>query len=186
MGILIGLAVAIMLAGAIFYNKLRAKFYGIIGVGGSYMATIGIMVLVMLIPSIFGGGFASITELIVAIIFMLIGVGYLVYVMIARCDTVMQRVFLPIVAVMIAFGFCWRLLFAIIFKIPMGNGAPETSENSAAPSFPSSVVDDQGETWYLTSSSGDHAEYECRKTGARNTFWYTGDYVNFPTGWRAN
>lgn len=180
MGILIGLAVVLMLGGAIFYNKLRAKVYGVIGVGGSYMATIGIMMLFALIGTLFGGGGFESAELAAGIIFMLIGLGYLVYVMIVRCNTVMQRVLLPLIAIMIAFGFCWRLLFAIIFKIPMSNGAP------AAPKFPATVIDDQGETWYLMSDSGDHAEYECRKTGARNTFWHTGDYVNFPTGWNAN
>ena len=182
MGILIGLAVAIMIAGGIFYNKLRVKYYGIIGVGGSYMALIGIMMLVSLIGTLFSGeGFGS-AELFVGIIFMIIGVGYLVYVMIVRCNTVMQRVLLPLVAVMIAFGFCWRFVLMLIFKVPMSNGAPA----EAAARFPATVIDDQGETWYLMSDSGDHAEYECRKTGARNTFWVTGDYVNFPTSWRAN
>lgn len=180
MGILIGLAVVIMIAGGIFYNKLRTKYYGILGVGGSYMALIGIMMLVSLIGTLFGGGGFNSAELVVGIIFMLIGLGYLAYVMIVRCNTVMQRVFLPLVAVMIAFGFCWRFVLALIFKIPMSNGAPAT------PKFPATVIDDQGETWYMMSDSGDHAEYECRKTGARNTFWVTGDYVNFPTGWRAN
>ena len=169
-----------MLGGGIFYNKLRAKVYGVIGVGGSYMVTIGIMMLFALIGSLFGGGGFNSAELFVGIIFGLIGIGYLVYVMIVRCNTVMQRVLLPIVAVMIAFGFCWRLLFAIVFKIPMGNGAP------AAPKFPTSVVDNQGNTWNLCHDSGDNAEYQCRKTGERQTFRITGDYINFPTGWRAN
>lgn len=185
MGILIGLAVIIMIAGGIFYNKLRVKYYGIIGVGGSYMALIGIMMLFTVIGSLFtGAGFES-AELVVGIIFMIFGVGYLVYVMLLRCNTAMQRVMLPLVAVMIAFGFCWRLLFAIIFKIPMSNGAPpEAAETASGPKFPTTVIDDQGETWYLMSDSGDHAEYECRKTGARNTFWITGDYITFPTSWR--
>ena len=59
----------------------------------------------------------------------------------------------------------------------MGSGAPTTAK------FPSYVIDDQGEIWYMVNENGDHAEYECRKTGARNTFWYTGGYVNFPAGW---
>lgn len=179
MGILIGLAVILMLGGGIFYNKLRAKVYGVIGVGGSYMATIGIMMLVSLISMLFGGqGFDS-AELFVGIIFMLIGLGYLIYVMIVRCETVMQRVLLPIIAVMIAFGFCWRFVLMLIFKIPMSNGAPVTQK------FPASLLDDQGETWTLLSNSNDHAEYQCRKTGARTTIWYT-DYLNIPTGWRTN
>ena len=180
MAILIGLAVVLMLGGGIFYNKLRAKVYGVIGVGGCYMATIGIMVLFMLIASLFGGGFASAAEAVVAVVFMLFGIGYLVYVMITRCSTVTQRVLLPVVAVMIAFGFCWRFILALIFKIPMDSGAP------AAPRFPASLTDDQGDVWKLVTDSNDHAEYECRKTGARTTVWYTGDYVALPAGWHAN
>ena len=183
MAVLIGLAVILMVGGGLFYNKLRSAYYGTIGVGGAYMATIGIMVLVMLIATLFGGTpiATSTVEIIVTILFMLIGLGYLVYVMIVRCSTVMQRVFLPVVVVMIAFGFCWRLLFALIFKVPISNGAPQKTV-----SFPASVVDDQGETWELVSDSGDNADYRCRKTGARANFRITGDYVNFPSGWRYN
>ena len=178
MTILIGLAIVLMLAGAIFYNKLRAKVYGIIGVGGSYLAFIGMAVLCALIATPFGGKtFGSTAEIIVGIVFALIGVGYLLYVMIVRCNTVMQRILLPLIVVMITFGFCWRLLAALIFHIPMSNGAPEQAK------FPAQVEDDKGETWYLQHDSGDHAEYQCRKTGARTTIWYT-DHINLPSGWR--
>lgn len=181
MAILIGLAVVLMLGSAIFYNKLRAKVYGVIGVGGSYMALIGMAMLCALIVSLFGGKtFSSTMEVIIGIIFMVIGVGYLVYVMIVRCNTVMERVLLPIIAVMIAMGFCWRLLFSLLLHVPMSSGAPEKA------TFPASLTDDQGENWYLLSDSGDHADYQCRKTGERRTFWYTGDYVKLPHGWRAN
>lgn len=184
MEILMGLAVIVMLAGGIFYNKLRAKYYGIIGVGGSYFAAIGVMGAFMLIGSLLAGEFTvgvSPVEAIMTLIFMLAGLGYLVYVMIVRCKTVAQRVFLPLVAVMIAFGFCWRLLLSIVFKVPMSNGAPES-----AAKFPARLTDDQGETWELQHDSGDHADYRCRKNGNTVTIWYTGDYVNLPAGWRAN
>ena len=180
MGILITLAVCVMLAGGIFYNKLRTKFYGIIGVGGSYFSTIGIMGLFMFVGSLVGGMAGNVVEIIMTAIFVLLGLGYLVYVMIVRCQTVAQRIFLPLVAVMIAFGFCWRLLFAIIFKIPMSNGAP-----TAASKFPNALTDDQGNTWRIQSDSGDHADYSCVKTGGSITLWYTGDYVNLPAGWKA-
>lgn len=61
----------------------------------------------------------------------------------------------------------------------------EDVDAPAAPKFPTSLTDDQGETWMLLSDSGDHAEYKCRKTGAQTTLWYTG-YLNLPSGWRAN
>lgn len=183
MAVLIGIAVVAMLGGAIFYNKLRASVYGIIGVGGSYFATIGIMVLVMLISSLFAGSTgASAMETVLYIIFMLAGLGYLAYVMIVRCQTTTQRVLLPLIAVLIAFGFCWRFIMALVFKIPMGNGAPA----QAAAKFPASLTDNQGELWRLQSDSGDHAEYYCPKTGGTTTIWYTGDYAAIPNGWRIN
>ena len=182
MGILIGLAVAIMIAGGIFYNKLRVKYYGIIGVGGSYMALIGIMMLVSLIGTLFGGDGFNSAELVVGIIFMIIGLGYLVYVMIARCNTVMQRVFLPLAAAMIAFGFCGRFMLMLIFKVPMSSGASETT----AFQFPATVHDNLGETWELQHSDSEKAEYRCRKNGDRTTIWCTGGYLNIPSGWREN
>ena len=178
MAILIGLAVVLMLGGALFYNKLRAKVYGVIGVGGSYLALIGIAMLCALIATPFGGKtFGSTMEVIIGIIFMVIGVGYLVYVMIVRCNTAMERVLLPIIAAMIAFGFCWRLLFALLLHIPMSNGAPEVKR------FPATLIDDQGETWAWQSGETDHAEYQCRKTGARVSISYT-DHLILPHGWR--
>lgn len=181
MAIVIGLAVVIMIAGGIFYNKLRAAYYGIIGVGGSYMALIGIMMLCILIGTIFGGAGFNAAELITGIIFMLIGLGYLVYAMISRCHTTMQRVLLPLVAVMIAFGFCWRFLLMLVIKVPMSDGSP-----AAKPDFPQTVTDDKGESWDLELSGDERAEYRCRKTGERQTFSVSNGQVHFPGIWRVS
>lgn len=183
MGVLIALSSILVFGGGIFYNKLRTKYYGIVGVGGSYFITIGLMVLGMLIGQLiqgFGDVGASAMEIIILIVVMLAAMAYMVFIMLTRCTTVMQRVFLPFACLMIAFGFCLRLLLAIVFRIPMSNGAP------AAAKFPASLTDDQGDTWNLQSDSGDHADYYCPKNGNTVTVWYTGDYVNLPAGWRAN
>lgn len=48
-------AIIAMWAGAIFYNPLRRKMAGIIGVGGSYLILAGVMLLVMTLASLIGG-----------------------------------------------------------------------------------------------------------------------------------
>ena len=61
----------------------------------------------------------------------------------------------------------------------------KTLENGSAnaSNFPPQVKDNRGETWYLKHDSGDHAEYECRKTGELAVFWYNGETVSFPSDW---
>lgn len=183
---LYALAVILMIGGGIFLNKLRVQYYGIIGVGGSYLGLLGIAMLAELIAVLFGQSEATATNIIVGIIFMLVGIGYLVFVMLTRCETVMQRVFLPIVAVMIAFGFCWRFLLSLIFRIPVGSGEPENIESeSSGYSFPYTVYDEKGETWERTYSDGEKAEYRCAKTGECRSFRYDGEFSPFPNDWRA-
>lgn len=184
MGVLIAIAVILVLASAIFYNPLRRKVYGIIGVGGSYFATLGIMTFFMFIGTLIslfaGGGVGDVTEFIVCIVFMLIGVGYLVYVMLTRCDTVMQRILLPFIAIMIAFGFCWRFLFALLLRVPMETNA---SLAANAVKFAELVRDPQGETWRRQGDgTGDAETYACAKTGETARFVYTGGYY-LPNGW---
>lgn len=178
MGITIGIAAALSLAGGIFYNKLRVKFNGIIGVGGSYMALCGIIALCSIIGMTFFGEGISAAELVVCIIFSVIGIGYLIYAMIFNCTTVAQKVFLPLVATLISIGFCWRIVLAIIFKMPMSDGTETRAR------FPGMLIDDKGETWELQYDSGDNAGYRCRKTGADIVLRYTGE-LDLPYGWRA-
>ena len=110
---------------------------GIIGVGGSYLILAGVMLLIMTLSSLFSGaGFgASSSEVVITIVFMLLCIAYTVYVMLVRCNTVKQRIFLPFAAVLIGLGFCLRLLGAIVLRIPMENGksisAPKAIYNAA-------------------------------------------------------
>lgn len=184
-----GLLVLISIIGASRYNKLRRNWYGIVGVGGSYFILLGIMLLVALISELVNAiaGHpsemeAGIGQVIFMIVVMLAALAYLVFIMLTRCSTVKQRILLPIVAVMIGMGFCWRLLLSIFAHIPMSNGAPEGG--TAGSPFPSAVEDDHGEIWHKTHEDNEKAEYLCDKTGARQTFWITGNYVAFPNGWR--
>lgn len=178
--ILIGTAIVLMLMGSIFYKQLCAKYKGVIGVGGAYVVLIGIMTLCTLIGNIFTRESFKLIELVISIIFAMIGLGYLVYVMIACCDTAMQRIMLPIATIMIALGFCLRFILSLVFKFPVNDnvGKPES------PNFPESIIDNQGDTWNLCWSDNEKAEYQCRKTGDRTVIWYTGE-INYPNGWRA-
>ncbi|MBQ8813801.1 MAG: hypothetical protein IJZ85_04835 [Lachnospiraceae bacterium] len=181
-GILYGVAVVAMLIGAFGYNSLRRKWAGIIGVGGSYLILIGVMLLVAAIGTlirVIGGGSAGANgvEIVTSIIFLLICLAYTVYVMITRCTTVMQRIMLPIVAVLIGFGFCWRFLAALIFHIPMESGKVEVK-------FPAVIYDPNGDEYRMQSESGDHADYYCQKTGQSVQLWESDIEDGLPNGWR--
>ncbi|MGM9593030.1 MAG: hypothetical protein ACI3U8_01615 [Candidatus Onthomonas sp.] len=182
MAILIALAVVAMLGGAIFYNPLRRKMAGIIGVGGAYVVLIGIMLLVACFTQLFGGPNVetNVTEIIVSVVFMVIAIGYMIYVMLTRCTTVAQRIALPFVACLIGLGFAWRLLAAIVLHIPMESGKTEKKS-----SFPASMMSPEGEYFTLENDSGDNATYYCPRTGERAHFRDADfDEGFFPTGWR--
>ncbi len=178
-GVLIGLAVVAMLAGAIFFNKLRRKMAGVIGIGGSYFILLGIMCAVMLIGQAFSG-FSGINgvEIVMTLIFGIVGIGYMVFVMLTRCDSIASRIFLPFAAVLIGLGFCWRLLAAIFLKIPMDSGKTEIAK------LPTEIYDTNGDSWYWRSGeNGGYATYQSRKTGETVGF-HTSTDGWLPHGWR--
>ena len=183
MAILFVVAVALMLAGFLGYNSIRRKWAGIIGIGGAYIITLGILMGVSLIGAIIGTIFgastegSSIGEVILIIIFTVLCLGYMVYVMLTRCQTVAQRVLLPFVALLIGFGFCWRLLAAIFLHMPMESQSADTIK------FPSMTYDPNGEQYRLQSDSGDHADYYCERTGQTVQF-HKADFEDGPYGWR--
>ncbi len=179
---LYALLVIAVFGGAIFFNKLRCKMYGIVGVGGSYVILMGIMLLCSLLLQLFtdSDGIAnSKTELLGASIVMVVCLGYMVFVMLTRCDSALQRILLPFAACMIGGGFILRLLCAIVLHIPMGDGVPET----AAAVFPHSIISPDGETFELENDSGDNATYYCSRTGQRAHFRDVDFTDGFPTGW---
>lgn len=176
--ILMILAGIVMLAGAIFYNPVRKKMAGIIGVGGSYFVLLGVL-LIINFKEVIGEAKDNKVVIIVPIVFILIAIAYLVFAML-RCETVGQRIFLPFAACLIGFGFAWRLLGAIVFHIPMESGKVEK-----ASAFPYSIESPEGENFTLEDDSGDNAAYYCSRTGQRAQF----RDVDFedggcPTGWR--
>lgn len=166
------------LTGVFTYNSLRRKFAGMIGVGGSYVVLMGVTLLFSLPGSIAarirGEELAASTgEIIMVIAVMLLCLAYTAYVIIARCQTTAQKILLPFAACMIGAGFCWKLLAAIFFHVPMENG----KSDAAVYNFPQTLADPQGNLYALTNEGGDTAQYYCHKTNQYVTF-HTSDFDN--------
>ena len=181
MPFLIIAAVAFMILGFCAYNPLRRKYAGTIGVGGSYLVLLGIMLLAssvgQIIGTVTGESNVSALEIILGVSVMILCLGYMVYVMLTRCQTVKQRILLPFAACLIGCGFCWRLLAAIVAHVPMESGKDGTA-------FPAILYDPEENQFRLLSDSGDHADYYCAKTG-RQVQFYTSDLSDgLPNGWR--
>lgn len=179
--VLLIVSIILMFVGFFGYNSLRRKWAGIVGVGGSYIIFLGIMLLVMMVGSLImaiGGklGGVDVGELIITVIFMVLCLLYTVYIMIARCETAAQRIMLPFVACFIAFGFCWRLLAAVVFHVPMESGKQEEF------TFPQYIYDANENPWELMNSGGDNANYYCQKTGETRMFYDSDFDLGAPSG----
>lgn len=94
------LCAVFMVGGFVAYNPLRRKMDGIIGVGGAYFILIGILMLFASIGQIAGtiSGTSNVSalEIILGIAVAVAGLGYMVIVMLSRCQTVGQRILLPL------------------------------------------------------------------------------------------
>lgn len=108
MVILVVLACLAMLGGAIFYNPLRRRMAGIIGVGGAYIVLIGVMLVIMCIGQLFGaaGAEANGTEIVMSVVFMVLALGYMVFVMLTRCSSASERILLPLCRLPDRSGLC--------------------------------------------------------------------------------
>ena len=180
--ILIIAAIAFMFLGLFSYNPIRRKYAGIIGVGGSYVVLLGVMLLFssvgQIIGTITGKSNVSALEIVLGVVVMLLCLGYMVFVMLTRCETVAQRILLPFVACLIGFGFIWRFLAAIVFHMPMESG------KSAEGAFPAILYDPGENQFRLLNEGGDNARYYCEKTG-QEAFFYASDLADgLPNGWR--
>lgn len=151
------------LVGTIGYNGLRRKWAGIIGVGGSYVILLGVMLLVgtigTLVKALTGQEPGSgVGEIVGTVIVMLLCLGYMVMVIVVRCETTAQKVLLPLVACLIGAGFIWRLLLALVAHVPMDSGETRTSGLDAMPD----VIYDTNNAravWHKQGSYGDHVVY---------------------------
>lgn len=160
---LIIIAIAFMLLGFFAYNPLRRKYAGVIGVGGSYVVLLGVMLLFssigQIIGTITGKSNVSALEIVLGVVVMLLCLGYMVFVMLTRCETAAQRILLPFVACLIGFGFIWRFLAALVFHMPMESG------KTSGGAFPAILYDPNENQFRLLNEGGDNATYYCEKTG---------------------
>lgn len=154
---------ALCLVGTIGFNSLRRKWAGIIGVGGSYIILLGVMLLFAtigtLVKAITGQELgSSVGEIVGTVIIMLICLGYMVLVILGRCETTAQKVMLPIAACLIGAGFIWRLLLAIVAHVPMDNSETKSSGLEAMPDI---IYDTNNArtVWHKQGTYGDHVVY---------------------------
>lgn len=184
MEILMPFLLLFIVGGFFLYNPLRRKFKGIIGVGGSYLLATGVLLIISLIGSIFSpdlrasmeGGVAG---LILYIVIALAAVAYLAFVMLTRCKTVGQRIALPFVVLVIAFGFVTRLMASIFLHMPMEGGG-----GSEEASFPEFLYDQDGNPWQLLNQGSDNANYYCQKTGETKMFYISDFEGGSPSGFQ--
>lgn len=179
---LIIIAIAFMLLGFFAYNPLRRKYAGVIGVGGSYVVLLGVMLLFssigQIIGTITGKSNVSALEIVLGVVVMLLCLGYMVFVMLTRCETAAQRILLPFVACLIGFGFIWRFLAALVFHMPMESG------KTSGGAFPAILYDPNENQFRLLNEGGDNATYYCEKTGQQVLFYASDLADGLPNGWR--
>lgn len=174
----------LILGGFFLYNPVRKKYSSIIGVGGSYLVATGLMLAISLIGAIFSPSIRStmdggIAGLIVYIVLALLTIAYLVFIMMTRCTTVIQRVMLPFAILIIAFGFATRLLAAIFLHMPMESGNNDAND---AFEFPKFIYDESENPWELINSGRDNANYYCQKTGETRMFYDSDFDIGSPRG----
>lgn len=163
-GILGVIMLILCLVGTIGYNSLRRKWAGIIGVGGSYVILLGVMLFFATIATVFkmitGQETSGAGELIGTVLVMVICLGYMVLVIVGRCETTAQKVLLPLVACLIGAGFIWRLLLAIVAHVPMDDGKSGAS-GSVLESMPDIIYDtnDNRAVYRKQGNYGDHVTY---------------------------
>lgn len=156
---------ALVIKGALDFKKLRRKWAHIMGVFGSYVIFMGLMLVVQIIASLialitgseeaFGAGGA---EIVFMIIVMVVCLGYMVICMM-KCSTVKERIMLPFAASMIAAGFIWRLLGSIIFHTPISDDSEETANEFDIRKLPNIIYDESNNQWQLQQRNSDSVMY---------------------------
>ena len=171
--IVVGIIASVIVLISLFgYKSFRRKYVGIIGVGGSYLILLGLMLLVTGIVQLINGA-PSKTELVITLVLAVLAILYMVFVIVVKCKTVAQRIFLPLVA-----GFIWKLLAAIVFRTPLNSGI-----EAPASTFPQKLRSPEGDDYILVNATAELANYSCSKTGATVQFHAADFEDGNPTGW---
>ena len=186
MEVLMPFLLIFILGGFFLYNPVRRKYSGVVGVVSSYFIATGLLLLAGIIGAIFIPSMRSsagddVMSAIIMIIIAVVAVLYLIFIMITRCRTVLQRIMLPFAVLIIAFGFATRLMAAIFLHWPMENGKSDADADATA-TFPEYIYDHDENPWQLISVGGDNANYYCQKTGETRMFYISDFEYGAPTG----
>lgn len=171
MGILGPVVLLFAIIGTMRYNKLRDNWSHVTGVFGCYVIFMGFLSLIGLIGilvSLLMKKETDTSEVIPLIIITLVCLGYMALCM-TRCRNTKERILLPFVVSMIAAGFCWRLLGAIVFHTPMSGGTQNEFDLNQMPNI---IYDEGNNRWQLQHRAGDHVIYH--NDEGRETTIYSG------------
>lgn len=160
MAILSPIMLCLVIVGTIRYNKLRQNWAHVMGVPGSYVIFLGIIMFVGLIGtviSLIAGNHPDTSEVVPGIIVVVLCLGYMAYLMLTKCRSTKERILLPVVACLIGAGFCWRLIGAIVFHTPMSNGKP--ADEFDLNRMPNIIYDDSNNRWQLQHRNYDTVVY---------------------------
>ncbi|MCD7752068.1 MAG: hypothetical protein LUI10_10080 [Lachnospiraceae bacterium] len=118
------LAVVLWVAGAITFNSLRRGWYGIIGLPSAYVFTCFALAVILCISQGPKG-----KEWLSVLLYLVVAVAVLVWIEI-KCTTTAQHILAPIVAIMLAMGFCVRIVLAVLLHVEIANPAKEEQDSS--------------------------------------------------------
>lgn len=150
----VGLFAALIMwvGGAIMFNSLRRGWYGIIGLPSAYAFTCFALAVIL---CTYQGPTGK--EWLNVLLYLVIAVAILVWIEI-KCTTTAQHVLAPFVAIMLAMGFCVRILLAVLLHVEIANPAKE-GQNSSLDKISFTDFTTSKGTYKLQSTHGNEAWY---------------------------
>lgn len=152
------IAGVVCLIGFFGFNRLRAAWGGIIGMGGCWIILIGFAALIGAVGELTDKNREIGTLLGLIVIFLLCGL-YAAHIMLTRCSSTKQRVMLPFVAALIAAAFVWRLIAHVALGMSMGSPAENNANSDGIAALPAIIYDEGNNRWQTQGNFGDHATY---------------------------
>ena len=146
------LAVILWVSGAITFNSLRRGWYGIIGLPSAYVFTCFALAVILCISQGPQG-----KEWLSVLLYLVVAVAVLVWIEI-KCTTTAQHILAPIVAIMLAMGFCVRVVLAVLLHVEIADPGKENVDKAKDKIFRTSFTTREG-TYTLQSVTGETAWY---------------------------
>lgn len=151
--------VAFMIVCIVRFPKLRDNWSGIIGIPGAYLTATAIVAVVWLLIGCVGILFGNKVDpvSIVTLIIMALLCAIPLFNGLKKCETTKEKVMMPFVCIMLAFGFVWRVLMFIFMRVPIDSGSKV--EDKSYGYFPEVVYDDNGVAFSKMSEASGTAFY---------------------------